>query len=1014
MHLSEKHLNADWQNPKVVERNKEPGHVPLCPYADPETALAGDSSASPNFLSLNGAWKFHLAPTPDDAPGDFQKPAADISAWDDIDVPGCWQMQGYDKPIYTNSQMPWSCEPPYVPHDDNPTGSYRRDFEMPRAWDGREVFLHFEGVDSAFYCWVNGECVGYSQGSRLPAEFNITRYVRPGRNTLAVRVYRWSDGSYLEDQDMWWLSGIYRDVFLHAPDRVRIADYRVVTDFDEHYRDATLEVGVKVSNAQPGAVAGYAVEAALYDADGKAVLDAPGSAGVEVKRYAYHRVAVTIAVPAPRKWSDEDPYLYTLLLTLKDASGKVIEVQRCRVGFRKVEIQDGQIHVNGVPVLFKGVNRHEHDPLRGRSVTRDGMVADILLMKRNNINAVRTCHYPDTTEWYDLCDEYGIYVLDEANIESHALWGEKDSNPCNATEWAVALMERGQRMVERDKNHPCVIGWSMGNEADFGANHVALSGWMHEYDPTRPVHYHPAENHPCVDILGPMYPTIERIVEMASDPKDNRPIVMCEYAHSMGNSTGNLKEYWDAIRAHKRLQGGFIWDWVDQGILQKTEDGTEYFAYGGDFGETVHDFNFCCNGMITPDRIPHPAVFEYKKILQPVHVEALDLAAGSFRVHNRYFFSGMDGLKASWTLMANDAVVGGGPLELPEVPAGGYTDVILDFGKPAPEPGVTYWLTFSFALVEDRLWAKAGHEVAFEQFALPGARPAAAPTPSRDAVADDTVTFSETGPALAGLTVAGIDLITSGPVFNAWRAPTDNDLCLIGGDRAPVKHWKRAGLDRLACAITAHRVDDGGKRVVREERWAAPDAEQGFDCETVYTLLGAGDVRLTMKVTPFGELPALPRLGLVLALPGEFDCFTWYGRGPQENYIDRNQGARMGRYSLSVTGQQCPYVLPQEFGNRTDIRWLSLTREDGAGLLVTGEQPFEASAHPFALDLLTGAKHTWELKPDGTIRLYLDYRQGGLGNGSCGPGTLPQYLLQPGPVTLSLRLRGFKPGEGVE
>ncbi|MBN1564454.1 MAG: hypothetical protein JXA10_11485, partial [Anaerolineae bacterium] len=637
----------DWENPAVFNINKEPGHVPLYPFAAVDAARAGSHHDSPYVTLLNGTWKFHHAPTPDAAPADFHDPAFDVSAWDDITVPYSWQMLGYDHPIYTNVQYPIPVDPPFVPKDDNPTGSYRTTFTVPDEWAGRQVYITFEGVNSAFYLWLNGEMVGYSQDSRLPAEFNLTPYLRNGENVLAVRVFRWSDGTYLEDQDFWHLSGIFRDVLLWSAPPIQISDYEVRTRFDEAYQDATLALVVKLRNHKDSA-AGYIVEAALYDTEQNPVFDVLQTNDIEIGTDE-ETVNFKIDVEQPKKWSAETPYLYTLLITLKDASGAVLQVERCQVGFRQVDIIAGVLHVNSVPVKMGGVNLHEHHPDTGHTVDRETMIKDILLMKRFNINAVRTSHYPQPPLWYDLCDEYGLYVMDETNIETHGVWSQLSEDPT----WQAAFVDRGRRMVERDKNHPCVIMWSLGNESGHGPNHAAMADWFHESDETRPVHYHGAYKEPYVDMVSVMYPTLDRLTMLATDPADPRPVVMCEYAHSMGNSTGNLREYWDIIHRYPRIFGGYIWDWVDQGLRKYTDAGEAYLAYGGDFGEKWHDGSFCLNGLITPDREPHPAMWEYKKVLQPVQIEAVDLTKGVIRVTNRYHFIDLSGLAITWSVASD-------------------------------------------------------------------------------------------------------------------------------------------------------------------------------------------------------------------------------------------------------------------------------------------------------------------------------------------------------------------------
>jgi len=594
----------DWENPEMIGQNKEPAHCTLMPYPDVAAALTGNREASPFCKSLNGEWKFNWVPKPADRPRDFYKLNYDVSSWKEITVPANWQLQGYDIPIYLNTRYPFSPEkpnPPYIPHDNNPVGSYRTEFTIPAGWQGRQVFIHFDGVKSAFYLWLNGERVGYSQGSMTPAEFNITKYLRDGKNILAAEVYRWSDGSYLEDQDMWRLSGIYRSVYLFSTPAVHICDFFVRTELDEQYKDATIMIRPKLLNFTNEQLAGWVVQAQLYDSDNQPVFSIPLKERVSTimrKWYASQRSSVKFGllqgkVTNPQKWSAEQPNLYTLVLSLKDAEGNTIEAESCKVGFRKVELKDGQLLINGESVLLCGVNRHEHDPDHGRAIPLSRMIQDIKLLKQNNINAVRTSHYPNDPRWYDLCDRYGIYLIDETNLETHGLQGLLANNPT----WHAAFVERAIRMVERDKNHPSVIFWSLGNESGCGPNHAAMAGWIHDYDPTRPVHYEGAQGKPTdaayIDVLSRMYPKTQYIVDLATKEIDNRPVVMCEYAHAMGNSVGNLKEYWDAIRSTKRLIGGFIWDWVDQALRKKTTGGREFWAYGGDYGDIPNDDRLC-------------------------------------------------------------------------------------------------------------------------------------------------------------------------------------------------------------------------------------------------------------------------------------------------------------------------------------------------------------------------------------------------------------------------------------
>jgi beta-galactosidase/beta-glucuronidase len=1038
----------DWDNPQVLERNREAAHVRLVPYPDEAAARRGEREASPFFASLNGAWQFYWAPHPAAAPGGFYAEDFDAGGWDSITVPGNWQVQGYDKPIYVNwgYAFPQDGRPrqspevarnealPPIPEHDNPTGCYRRAFEVPHDWAGRQVFLVFEGVDAAFHVWVNGQAVGYSQDSHLPAEFDITRHVRPGRNTLAARVYRYCDGSYLEDQDFWRLSGIYREVSLYAMPRVHVRDVFVRTALDEVYRDATMTVEVEVRNLGDKDASGHRLELTLYDEGDRPVFSRSVSS-LAVEAGGESSLQIEQAVANPRKWSAEHPHLYTLVITLKDAAGGVLQAVGCQVGFRQVEIKGGQLHVNGAPLLLRGVNRHEHDPDTGHSVSLESMIQDIKLMKRFNINAVRTCHYPDDPRWYDLCDRFGLYVMDEANLESHGTWDKLARDPA----WRPAFLERGMRMLERDKNHPSVIMWSLGNEAGYGPHHDAMAAWMRRRDPSRPLHYEGATRRsaadadrnypgpgdaPAVDIISVMYPSIERIVELAQVPGETRPLIMCEYAHAMGNSCGNLREYWEAVEAHQRLQGGFVWDWVDQGIRQTTEAGEAWFAYGGDFGDDPNDGPFCINGLVWPDRRVKPALWEYKKVVQPVKIEALDLLAGELRITNAHHVSRLSELEMTWKLAADGEVLQSGRLAGPDIAPGESGVVSVPFTRPALEPGGEYWLTLSFCLAGDTPWAEQGHAVAWEHFLVSFAVPEAPIVRLADMPglgveeAGERITvqgpgfrlvFDARSGTLCSWGYRGRELVRQGPLLNVWRAPTDNDASLWGDQTAALR-WRHAGLDRLRHHVSGVQVRHSLPQVVQigvHSSIRAPDRGDGFECETTYAIYASGDVLIEAHVLPGGKLPPLPRIGLAMQLPGGYETLTWYGRGPHETYADRKTGAQVGVYSGTVDEQYVPYVVPQENGNKTDVRWATLTDGDGVGLLAVGMPFVEVSAHHFTAQDLTQARHTYELQRREYIVLNLDYRQSGLGGASCGPGTLPAYLIEPRPVQFRLRLRPF-------
>ena len=939
--------------------NKLPGHAINVPFADRETAVSAPPSSSPYYQSLNGRWQFHLFPNPQTALA-----ALDNAEWDEINVPSNWTMEGFDKPIYTNIQMPIPPNPPFVPQADNPTGLYRHTFAFNEAWNGRKIIICFEGVESAFYLWVNGQKVGYSQGSRLPAEFDITEFVHAGENEIKAMVIRWSDGSYLEDQDHWWMAGIYRDVYLYSKPNVHIFDYFAQTHLDANYKDAELNVTAWLGQLERGRALGegYTVQLALLDEGNTAVFE-PITQPISENPKVRTQVTFQQQITNPAKWSAETPTLYTLLISLYDISGNLIDLVRHQIGFRQVEIQDRELLVNGKPVLLKGVNRHEHDDTTGKTISEASMLADIKLMKQFNINAVRNSHYPTCRRWYELCDEYGLYVIDEANIETHAFTNKFCHDPL----WANAFLERGMRMVARGKNHPSIILWSLGNESGYGPNHDAMAGWIRYVDPTRLLHYEGAVSRPdgqdwedgklATDLTCPMYPSVQDIIEYANDPNGTRPLIMCEYAHSMGNSTGNLKEYWDAIREHHGLQGGFIWDWVDQGILQIDENGREYWAYGGDFGDTINDANFCINGLIWPDRTPHPALYEYQKVLQPVLIETVDKEAGIFRIFNEHDFIGLDHLDIRYELTSNGRILNSNTLSTPNIPAGQSTEIHIPLQKPTLPAGADCLLTISFHLTQKTAWAEAGHEIAWQQFPMPfdtgstSTHKEPIPTIEIEQEADHyalrtpalsdaegthyAIKISKATGGITQLQADATDLFHTAPTLNVWRAPTDNDGFKATehwdeNQNSDLKRWLDAGLNQLISSIESVRVqqlDDNTVRAEIQQIWGSDAHPEAFLHEQSITIQGDGSIHIQNRVQCDPNLPNLPRIGLTMQLPAGFEQFTWYGRGPHENYTDRNVGARYGRFQSTVTEQYVPYILPQENGNKTGVRWLTLSNE---------------------------------------------------------------------------------------
>ncbi|MFC5407461.1 beta-galactosidase subunit alpha [Cohnella soli] len=1016
--IREHKVERDWDNLQVLERGRARSRAYFIPHSDRSEALNYDRGSSPLFKSLNGLWKFHFAEGPEWAPETFYEEGYDISGWDEIRVPGHWQLQGYGSPHYTDLYYPFPVDPPRVPND-NPTGSYVREFEVPTDWDGRVVSIKFDGVDSAFHVWVNGSFVGYSQGSRLTSEFDLTPYIVKGVNRLAVRVYQWSDGSYLEDQDMWWMSGIFRDVYLISePSAIRIADYRVITELDADYRDALLRVQAELAGTE---VAGN-VALRLTDASGALVAET--SMSVEAGR---PFVEFAVPVASPELWTAESPYLYDLMMSVIGSDGQLTEAIAQRVGFRQVEVRGGQFLVNGKAILLKGVNRHDHHPDTGRTVSLATMREDILMMKRHNINAVRTAHYPNDPRFYDLCDELGLYVMEETDLETHGfqLVGNL-SKLSDDPAWEEAYVDRVRRMVERDKNHPSVIFWSLGNESGFGCNFRAMSKWCKEADPTRLVHYEEDREAEVCDIVSTMYSSVEKMEGFGKLEDHPKPHILCEFAHAMGNGPGGLKEYFDTFDAYRRLQGGFVWEWIDHGIRVKKPNGRSDYAYGGDYGDEPNNGNFVIDGLVRPDRTPSPGLIEYKKIIEPVRVEWL--GGGRVRIINRYDFVTLDHLHAEWSVEADGKTLGSGVLKLPRIGAGQSAEMDIPFEdafKSAPQ-GAERWLNVGFSLAADTAWAKRGHEIAWAQFAVEtesevgavGAgvdvakrEPLACTEEGRHAVLSGDgfrVAFDTSRATISSLRVNGKELVKSGPRLNFWRAPIDNDMYVV-------EDWRKAYLDKLTERIDGYRcerLDDGAVRLTWKSRVAPTVLDWGFRCETSYTVTGSGLIIIDVHGVPEGTPPAmLPKIGLQLEIPGDTDIVRWYGRGPGENYSDSKQAGRIGVYDSDVDDMYTPYVYPQEYGNRTDVRWASITDGSGLGLLATGSPTLEFSARRYTDRDLEQAKHESDLVPREFVTLNLDYRQNGLGSNSCGPAQLPPYAVKAEEFRFRIMFRAYSSGD---
>jgi len=1038
----------DWENPELTNRNRLSGRAYTFPYPDEASANTLQRGASPWFMLLNGIWDFEYSASPlvapsepyaslfgimnptidDDYPSDYRC-EYDSDNWGEITVPSCWQIEGYGYPHYTNLQYPFPVDPPRVPTE-NPTGSYVREFEIPENWDGKRINLRFEGVDSAFHVWVNGKAVGFSKGSRIPAEFDITSYLQSGPNYLAVRVYQWSDGSYCEDQDMWWLSGIFRDVYLLALPETHIWDERIETVLDDSYIDGVLNITAQIH----GPLDGFALKAQLLDKNDNQIAEM-------LSKITSESMEISLPVDNPHKWNAETPYLHRLLLSLINSTGDVTEIVPLQVGFRQVEMKNGNLLVNGVAIKFKGVNRHEHHCDLGRTIPIETMVGDILMMKRHNINSVRTSHYCDDPRWYDLCDYYGIYLIDECDLETHgfALQNGWEGNPANDPKWENACVDRMDRMIRRDRNHPSVIMWSLGNESGFGCNHKAMADYTRSLDPGRPIHYEGDQRLEVVDVFSQMYPHVDDVIKIGKGETvtywdgqtapatfTSMPYIMCEYVPAMGNGPGSIKEYWDAIYAYDRLQGAFVWEWIDHGIRRTDEDGKEYFAYGGDFGDYPNDGSFICDGLLFPDRKPSPSLFELKKVMEPVKVDTIDLLTGSFHITNRYDFCNLDHLSLSWSLTIDGVEIEAGAVQVPQISGREIADIVLPYNMPSGKHGECY-ITISFRLAYNQAWAPAGHEVAWAQFKLPvESKSIVVPSDNMPQLevfdtenyvtisgSDFHVSFDKIRAFISDWVCNGQSLIEpetdmvcgSGlPRLNFWRATTDSDR---GWDNA--KSWREAGLEHLQ-----HRTDNvevaqlspSVVRITADVRIAPPIFARSFKCRYVYTIYGNGDVLLEINGVPKGDWCAtLPRIGMQLSLPNELDNVAWFGRGPDESYVDSKQAGRFGLYRANVDELYTPYVFPQENGNRSEVRWVTFTNPHGMGLMVIGQPETNFSIHRFTVDDFEKAKHTNELRPRDYLTVNLDYKQNGLGTACCGPGPLDPYLLKTEAFAFNLLLR---------
>ena len=995
----------EWQDPRVNEVNRAPMRTSYFAYATEDEAREGNMEASSNFMTLNGMWKFNWVKDADRRPTDFYMTDFNDKGWDDMHVPGIWELNGYGDPVYVNIGYAWRSQyknnPPIVPVENNHVGSYRKVVELPEGWKGKDVFAHFGSVTSNIYFWVNGEFVGYSEDSKLEAEFNITEYLRPGKNLLAFQVFRWCDGSYLEDQDFYRLSGVGRDCYLYAREKSRINDFRYTPDLDSEYRNGTLAIGYDVQGECD-------VVLSLRNEDGF-IVDEGSTSGKGHK-------SLTFEVENPRKWTAETPYLYTLTATTKK-DGKVLESMSFNVGFRKVEMKGAQVLVNGKPVLFKGANRHEMDPDGGYYVSYERMLQDVLRMKQLNINAVRTCHYPDDSRWYDLCDRYGLYMVAEANIESHGM-GYGDATLARDARYEKAHLERNERNVYRNFNHPSIIFWSLGNEAGFGPNFEKCYRWVKKEDPSRPVQYEQARTNDFTDIFCPMYYGYDSVIKYC-ESNPGKPLIQCEYAHAMGNSMGGFKEYWDLVRKYPEYQGGFIWDFVDQSCHWKNSEGVKIYGYGGDFNRyDASDYNFQDNGIISPDRVPNPHAYEVRHIYQSVWTSLSDPQTGEFSVYNENFFRDLSAYRLEWELVSDGKVMQSGTVQ--DVDAGPQETVRVRLGYDLSivDDGGECFVNVHWKLKKAEQMLPAGYTVAYNQIPLSEYR-----YPDLDlknAVLSNTkvvepqirendafylivsgenfvLDFSRATGFITYYEYCGRPMLQKDTDIrpNFWRAPTDNDFG--AGLQKKYAVWKTPGFKLRSLEAG---MKDGLAEV--EATYYIPETQTSL--VMTYLVNNEGAVRITQKMEagPSTEIPPMFRFGIRFRLPRDYDTVEYYGRGPVENYIDRNTSTPVGIYRQSVSSQFYPYIRPQETGTRSDLRWWQILDWSCSGLKVYSDAPFSASALEYSMESLDDGdakdqRHSQEVPKADFTEVCIDKVQMGLGCvNSWGALPRPEYMVEYG------------------
>ena len=1021
IYTAEKWENPEWENPEVFQINREEPTATFYSYPNSDEALKNESwESSPYYKSLNGTWQFYYADSVQARPIDFHKSTFDTSNWDEIEVPSNWELKGYGIPFYTNIKYMFPANPPFIPHNMNNNGSYKRSFETPENWDGKDIYLHFAGVSGAMYLWVNDEFVGYNEGSKTPAEFKITDYLVDGKNTISVQVMRWSDASYMEDQDFWRISGIERDVYVYAKNKVSLRDFRLTSDLQNEYKDGVFKANLSIENNTKTSTENE-IKISLFDGDKEIYSDTKTA---EIKA-GQNEISFETRIPNVKTWNAEQPNLYRLLV---EVNGEATAVN---VGFRNIKIENSQFLVNGKPVTIKGVNHHDHDEKAGHVINEDLTEMDMRLMKENNINAIRTSHYPKNPHFYRLADKYGFYVVNEANIETHGMGVTHDiernpekakSHPAYLPEWEKAHLDRTIRMFERDKNYPSIVIWSLGNEAGNGENFVSTYNWLKEHDTTRPVQYEGAVGHENSDIEVPMYWNIQRMKKYV-DEGGTKPLIQCEYAHAMGNSLGNFQDYWDVIEAYPSMQGGFIWDLVDQGLLTKNEAGEEFWAYGGDLGgaDFQNDANFCLNGIVDPDRGAHPALFEVKKVYQNIGFKLKNAQTVEVEMKNKYDFLNLDNFNLTWQLLENGNEIASG--KLPQQNIMPYETQTVKIKLPKlSNKNSDYHLNLKAITANELPLIEIGHEVAYEQFELQKGDFYIENSNSENSISvemdadnlnlsspDFKMSFDAKTGSLTSIDYGNGNVLVEGITPNFWRAPVDNDY----GFKMPnkLKAWKEATNTQKLISFT-HKEENGIVKVV-----SAFELESVKSASVVMTYMvkGNGSMEVQTELKNVDEsLPMLPRFGTNFIIKSDYNQANWLGRGPFENYQDRNTSALVGNYTSKVEDLYFPYIRPQENGYKTENRLLSLTNDAGEGIKITAPNYFSFSAHhqlnsDFDAGMTKQQRHTTDIQKRDFVNINIDSEQMGVGGiNSWNALPLPKYRIQPKDMSFTYQIEPIK------